>query len=150
MNRIIGFRAHRLERNLTIQEVAEMSEVSLYTVRCCEEGRVDCISMEKLIALTETLEISFAEACSFREPVGPRKRPRRKEPHNVLEHYMARWNLTAQGMADLLGVSVQTVCIQCGKSTPAMKYVRRLAEAEGMPVETFLQMYQSNIWAQVG
>ena len=40
MSRINGFQAQRLNRNLTIQETAQLSGVSPYTIRCCEEGRL--------------------------------------------------------------------------------------------------------------
>ena len=147
MSRINGFQAQRLNRNLTIQETAQLSGVSAYTIRCCEEGRLENISMERLISLTRVLELSFAEACSFRESVGSRKRPRRREPRNVLENYMARWDLTVQGMAAILGVSAQTVSVQCGKEKPAMKYIKRLAEEENLPVSTFVKMYECDVWA---
>lgn len=150
MSAVNGFRARRLSRGLTMQQLAEESGVSAYTVRCCEEGKTERISLDRLLTLTEALELTLSEACRVRETTGTRQRPRRREPRNVLENYMARWDLTVQGLAVILDVSAQTVSVQCGKKDPSLKYVRRLAEEEGLPVGTFLKLYENEIWTPAG
>ncbi|MGM9606863.1 MAG: helix-turn-helix domain-containing protein [Oscillospiraceae bacterium] len=142
--------ARRLSRGLTMQQLAEESGVSAYIIRCCEEGNVENITLSRLLALSSALGISLSEGLRVREAPGIRRRPRRREPRNILENYMAYWELTIQGMAVILDVSPQTVSVQCGKKDPALKYVRRLAEEEGLPVSTFLKLYGNEIWTPAG
>ena len=141
MSAVNGFRRQRLSRGLTMRQVSDLSGVSPYIIRCCEDGDVENISLNRLLALSSALGLSLSEACRIREAPGRRQRPRRREPRNILENYMAYWELTVQSMALILNVSPQTVSVQCGKHTPAPKYVKRLAEEENMPVCSFVEMY---------
>lgn len=143
MTAVNGFRARRMSHGLTIQQVAAYSGVSPYIIHRCEEGDFEQVSMYRLIALADTLGISLSEGCRVRQVPGSRQRPRRQEPRNILENYMVHWELTLQGMAVILDVSVQTVSVQCGKADPAMKYIRRLAEEEGMSVHAFVEFYST-------
>lgn len=141
MNTVNGFRHQRLSRGLTMQQVAQLSGVSAYIIRCCEDGDVENITLSRLLVLSSALGISVSEGLRVRETPGLRRRPRRREPRNILENYMAYWELTIQGMAVILNVSPQTVSVQCGKISPAPKYVKRLTEEENMPVHSFVEMY---------
>ena len=136
-----GFRARRLALGWTIRQTAERSGVSPYIIRCCEEGNFFHISMHRLLALSSSLGISVGEACCICTSFGSRRRPRRHPPRNILENYMAYWDLTLEGLALILGVSTQTASIQCAREHPAMKYVHLLAEEENMTVDSFLTMY---------
>ncbi|MGM9607420.1 MAG: helix-turn-helix domain-containing protein [Oscillospiraceae bacterium] len=141
MSTVNGFRHQRLSRGLTMQQMSDLSGVSAYIIRCCEEGNVENITLSRLLALSSALGISLSEGLRVRETPGIRQRPRRREPRNILENYMSYWELTTQGMAVILDVSPQTVSVQCGKSSPALKYVKRLAEEENMTVGSFIHMY---------
>lgn len=136
-----GFRTRRLALGWTIQQTSQLSSVSPYIIRCCEEGDLSHVSMHRLIALSACLGISLDEGCRMRIPTGTRQRPRRHEPRNILENYMTYWELTLEGLALILGVSAQTASIQCGLPHPAMKYIRLLAEEENMTADSFLTMY---------
>lgn len=136
-----GFRARRLTLGWTINQTSELSGISPYIIRCCEDGNLGHITMDRIITLAACLGISVDEACRMRTPSGGRQRPRRHVPRNILENYMAYWELTLEGLAMILDVSAQTVSIQCSKESPAMKYIRLLAEEEHMTVDSFLLMY---------
>ena len=143
MSYTTGFRARRLSSGLTIQQLSEKSGLSPYIIRHCEEGEFDEISLCRIITLADALGISLEEGCRLARYTGSRQRPRSHAPRNVLENYMACHDLTLQGMAILLGVSVQTACVQCGKDDPSEKYVFRLAQAEGMTYDDFFNMYSA-------
>lgn len=136
-----GFRTRRLALGWTIQQTSALSGVSPYIIRCCEEGNFFHISMHRLLTLSSCLGISVGEGCCIAPPSGNRQRPRRHPPRNVLENYMAYWDLTLEGLALILDVSTQTASIQCAKENPAMKYIGLLAEEENMTVDSFLTMY---------
>lgn len=138
-----GFRARRLSSGLTIQQLSEKSGLSPYIIRRCEEGEFDEISLCRIITLADTLGISLEDGCRLARYTGGRQRPRSHAPRNVLENYMACHDLTLQGMAVLLGVSVQTAAIQCSKDEPSVKYIWSLANAEGMTVSAFVTMYSA-------
>ena len=140
MSTINGFRARRLSRAMTMQQLSDCTGLSLYIIRRCEEGEIERIALRKLLALADALGISIEEGCRLRETKGDRQLPCRHQPRNVLENYMTYWDLTLQGMAMSLDVSVQTVSIQCGKDKPALKYICRLAEEEGVSVLQFEEM----------
>ena len=140
MNRISGFRSARLRRNLTIQELSRIAGVSATTIRHCETGALDPISLDRVAALASALDITIAEGITFTAG-GPRLLPSRHAPRNVLESYMDFWELTDRTLAILLDVSAQTVSVQCSREMPAMKYIRRLADHEEMSVRDFLTMY---------
>ncbi len=138
-----GFRARRLALGLTMEETAKKSGLSPYTIRCCEEGDAEQIALYRLLALCKTLDITPDKGCKVMEFPGHRQRPRKREPRNILERYMACKELTLQAMAVLLDVSPQTVSVQCAKRSPAPKYVQRLAEEEDMPLLTFERLYSA-------
>lgn len=140
MSLVSGFRSARLRRNLTIQELSHLSGVSVTTIRHCETGALDPVSLDRVAALASALDISIAEGCAFVDG-GPRQLPLRHSPRNVLETYMAFWELTDQALAIILDVSVQTVSVQCARKMPSMKYIRMLAEHEEVSVQDFLTMY---------
>lgn len=141
MSTVNGFRRRRLSRGLTIRETAQLSGLSPYLIRRCEEGRPEDLPLSRLLALSSALGISISEGCRPAEPLGPRRLPRRHEPRNILERYMAYRELTVQSLAILLDVSPQTVSVQCGRDLPAMKYIRRLADAEDLSVAEFMEMF---------
>lgn len=136
-----GFRTRRLALGWTIQQTSKLSGVSPYIIRCCEAGNFFHISMHRLVALSACLGISVDEGCRMGSPSGNRQRPRRHSPRNILENYMAYWELTLEGLALILDVSTQTASVQCAKEHPAMKYIHLLAEEENMTVDSFLTMY---------
>lgn len=147
MSIVNGFRAQRLSRGLTMQQLSDLSGLSLYLIRRCEEGSADRVTLANLLALSNTLDISIEEGCRLREIRGDRRLPLRHDPRNLLEAYMAHWDLTLEGLAMILDVSVQTASIQCSKPTPSPKYVRRLAEEENMTVPQFEAMYHALLCA---
>ena len=143
MTAINGFRARRLECGLSIQQLADLSHLSPYTIRQCERGVLDQITLCRLLTLADTLGISLFEGCRVRLDPGARQRPRRHAPRNILECYMDHWGLTLQGLALILDVSVQTASVQCAKPSPAAKYIQCLAAEEGLSVPAFLEFYQA-------
>lgn len=140
MNITTGFRARRLALSLTIRQLSEKSGLSPYIIRRCEEGEFEEVSICRVMALADALGISLTKGCGLFRYTG-RQRPRDHAPRNILENYMAYQDLTLQGMAVILGVSVQTASIQCGKPQPSEKYVKRLALEERMPYPAFVEMY---------
>lgn len=134
-----GFRAARLACGWSIRQLSEKSGVSPYIIRCCEEGDVDHVALYRLLALTDAL--GLYPTIALRPAAVARQRPRKHPPRNILESYMAYWELTLEGLALILNVSAQTVSVQCAKEHPAMKYIRLLAEEENMTVDSFLLMY---------
>lgn len=143
MSLVNGFRARRLALGLTMQELSDLSGLSLYLIRRCEEGSAERVTLANLLTLANSLGISIEEGCRLRESRGGRRLPLRHEPRNLLEAYMAHWELTLEGLAMILDVSVQTASIQCSKPTPSPKYVRRLAEEENMTVPQFETFYRA-------
>lgn len=145
MSVVNGFRAQRLSRGLTRQKLSDLSGLSLYLIRRCEEGQTERTTLANLLTLSNTLGITIKEGCRLREIRGDRHLPLRHEPRNLLEAYMAHWDLTLEGLAVILDVdvSVQTASIQCSKPIPAPKYIRRLAEEENMTVPQFEAMYRA-------
>ena len=143
MSYTTGFRARRLSCGMTMDQLSEKSGLSPYIIRRCEEGEFDEISLCRVITLADSLGISLEEGCRLARYTGGRQRPRSHAPRNVLENYMACHDLTLQGMAILLGVSVQTASIQCSKDEPLVKYIWSLANAEGMTVSAFVTMYSA-------
>lgn len=136
-----GFRTRRLALGWTIQQTSKLSGVSPYIIRTCEEGGFSRVSMHRLVALSSCLRITVDEGCRKDNYSGGRQRPRRHSPRNILENYMAYWELTLEGLALILDVSTQTASVQCAKEHPAMKYIHLLAEEENMTVDSFLTMY---------
>lgn len=136
-----GFRTRRLALGWTIQQTSKLSSVSPYIIRCCEAGNFLHISMHRLVALSTCLGITVDEGCRKDNYSGGRQRPRRHSPRNILENYMAYWELTLEGLALILDVSTQTASVQCAREHPAMKYIHLLAEEENMTVDSFLTMY---------
>lgn len=63
MNTVNGFRHQRLSRGLTMQQVSDLSGVSAYIIRCCEEGNVENIALKRLLALSSALASPFRRAC---------------------------------------------------------------------------------------
>ena len=143
MSLINGFRAQRLALGLTMQELSDLSGLSLYLIRRCEDGQAERVTLSHLLTLSAALGISIEEGCRLREARGNRQLPLRHEPRNLLESYMAHWDLTLEGLAMILNVSVQTASIQCSKAVPSPKYIRRLAEEENMTVPQFESMYRA-------
>ena len=141
MSYTTGFRARRLALNWTMQQLSEKSGLSPYIIRRCEEGEFDEISIFRIMALAETLGISVEDGCGLAHQTEGRQRPRSHAPRNILENYMAHRDLTLQGMAILLGVSVQTASIQCAKEQPSEKYIEYLADEEGMSCTSFIEMF---------
>ena len=135
-----GFRIRRLSLGMTIQQLSRESGLSPHIIRCCEEGDLSHVSLHRVIGLASALDISLSDGGSLQQ-LSCRRRPRPQPPRNVLEQYMAYWDLTLEGMAIILGVSLQTVSNQCRKVTPDRKYICRLAEEEGMGEQDFLTMY---------
>ena len=143
MSIVNGFRARRLALGLTMQELSDQSGLSLYLIRRCEDGQTERITLSNLLTLSFSLGITIEEGCRLREIRGDRRLPLRHGPRNLLEVYMAHWDLTLEGLAVILDVSVQTASIQCSKTSPSPKYIRRLAEEENMTVPQFVAMYQA-------
>lgn len=141
MRTMNGFRSARLRRNLTIRELSDLCGISTATIRHCEAGTLEAISLDRVAALASALDISIAEGCRVYEFAGPRQLPLRHPPRNILEAYMAFWDLTVQSLAFMLDVSPQTVSVQCGKKVPSLKYVKQLAEMEEVPVTEFIERY---------
>lgn len=143
MSTVTGFRARRLALGLTMQELSDLCGLSLYLIRRCEDGQAEHTTLAKLLTLSNALGITIEEGCRLREVRGDRRLPLRHEPRNLLEAYMAHWELTLEGLSVILNVSVQTASIQCSKPTPAPKYIRRLAEEEDMTVPQFESFYRA-------
>lgn len=139
---VSGFRIHRLRQNLTIQKTAEQSGLSVYAVRACEDGNVGGMSIEKVLALADALDITIDEGCRFYAWQITKRRVHEKHTHGPLERYMDEKGLSAEGLADMLGVSVQTVSVQRRKPIPNTKYIEFLAKEEGVSVSEFLTRYK--------
>ena len=138
-----GFRSHRLDRGLTVQQLSSHSGISPYIIRHCEEGDFGQVSLYRMLALADTLGISLSEGCRAGQISGARRRPRQQEPRNILECYLLHRALTLRELSEILGVSVQTVSVQCGKNSPSMKYIRRLAEEDGLSIQAFITCYST-------
>ena len=150
MRTVNGVEFYRKKKRISKAALSRASGLSVECIRWCEDlSSLDNCCMETVLSLSTALGVSIdqlLEIHSEEELTRADKNFRPIKEHiltNPVAVYRLKENLTIDELAQRLGTSPWGANLICRRPTPNDKYIRRLAEAEGLSAERFLALYEA-------
>ena len=145
---MFGLEYHRRRAHLKPIEVAKTADVNYETIIRLEKHLPLSTPCDTIYALASALKVPMEEiireypADALSAGDHPPTKSRTENPANCLSRYRQEKNLTFQELAKRLGNHTrESGRLACARETPRKKHVQKLAEFEGISMESFHQIY---------
>lgn len=145
---ITGVEYHRRKQRLSQKELSQRAGVSKATIHNLESRGIGRMSKSSQICrIAGVLNVRVDDLFPWHKrnelAAGDRGSARAESvnPHNLLDNYRVRNNLTYREMAARLGLSCQGAIDVCRRKEVKQKYIQRLSDYEGISTNTFELKY---------
>ena len=146
---ITGIEYHRRKQRMSQKELSKQAGVSKATILNLERRGIGRVSKSSQICrIAGVLNVRVDDLFPWHKrhelAAGDRGSARAESvnPHNLLDNYRVRNNLTYREMAARLGVSCQGAIDVCGRKTVKDKYLYRLSCYEGITVDELKKKFE--------
>ena len=151
MSTITGLEFYRRRQHWSKFELGRQSGIHRDSIAFFEAREsLERCRMDKILALADALGVTVDQILEIhtREELGPKDknfRPSEKHhPENILAIYRKANNYTLSEFGEVLGITQWGASKLCRPPVAKEKYVRKLADMEGMTLEEFYDNYRTN------
>ena len=146
-----GVEYYRRKHRLTLRMLAELSGVTVVTIRSYEKkGIPENAPVDSLVALADVFEVSMDELLKEHDENELTTTDRNtyesaiQVPTNVISNYRFRQNLRYQELAERLQLGArESARVACRRKTALPKHIQLICRYENMSAEEFVTEYSA-------